>query len=94
MESYFSPKALLTYEHLLIAKQSKLRAIFDRAWKSREPLNLCDALFAFDNDFVRVFSSGSDNNLLEDLEEARFQRESLARLLLGAQMNKDFPWIQ
>ena len=62
--------------------------------KSAEPLNISDTTFAFANDIVRVFSFGSDNNLLEDLKEAKFQRESLWQLLQGVALNKQFPWIQ
>lgn len=81
---------------LISAKADKLRKILDAAAvanKKDKVVHLSDAFFAYSNDVVRDFCFGSDNNLLEDLPEAKKQRESLARLLTGVPLNKHFPWI-
>ena len=93
MSSYFSPKAIVALEQLFTTKLDKLSRPFDDALKSQEPLNLSDVFFAYSNDVVRVFLFGSDNNLLDDLPEAKKQRKNLARLLTGVALNKYFPFI-
>ena len=93
MSQYFTPKAVVALEHLFTVKLDKLVRIFDDALKSKKPLNLSDVFFAYSNDVVRVFLFGSDNNLLDDLPEAKLQRENLATLLTSVALNKHFPFI-
>lgn len=83
----------MSMEDLIVSKSDKVARIFERALKTGEPLNLSDVYFGFSNDLVRNFSFGSDSNLLDDLAEARVQRENLMRLLTGVKINKHFPFI-
>lgn len=94
LNPYFSPKAVMNMEYLLMGKRDKLTAIFEDALKSKRVLNMSDVMFAFANDVVRAFSFGSDSGLLDDLPMAKIQRENLTRLLTGVALNKQFPWIQ
>jgi hypothetical protein len=99
LNPYFSVKAVLAAEELVRGKVERLGRIFEQAVRSNEggkedgALNLSDVFFAYSNDVVRAFSFGSDNALLDDLAEAKKQRENLARLLTGVPLNMHFPWI-
>ena len=99
LNPYFSVKAVLGAEGVVRGKAEKLGKIFEQAVQKAKggngdgELNLSDVFFAYSNDVVRAFSFGSDNNLLDDLEEAKKQRENLARLLTGVPLNMHFPWI-
>lgn len=89
----FSLKAVMSMEDLILSKSDKVVAIFEEALKSGQPLNLSDVYFGFSNDLTRKFSFGSDSNLLDDLAEAKVQRENLMRLLTGVKINKHFPFV-
>ena len=81
-------------EELLKGKAEQLDRILESAGQGTGAVvNLSDIFFAFANDVVRSFSFGSDNCLLSDLEEAKKQRENLARLLTGVPISKHFPWL-
>lgn len=95
MNPYFSVKAVGKMEGLIRSKANRIKQIFDSVLLARggKEVNLSDVFFAYSNNVVRSFSFGSDNGLLDDLEEAKRQRENLARLLTGAPLSKHFPWI-
>lgn len=95
LNPYFSVKAVGKMEPLIRSEADKLKQILDSALvdQKSEVVNLSDVFFAYSNDVVRAYSFGSDNGLLDDLAEAKKQRENLARLLRGVHISKHLPWI-
>ncbi|KAK4505775.1 hypothetical protein PRZ48_003740 [Zasmidium cellare] len=93
LNPYFSHKAVMSMEDLILEKRDQVTKVFEQAARSGQVLNLSDVYFGFSNDLVRNFSFGSDSGLLGDLGEARVQRENLSRLLTSVKINKHFPFI-
>ncbi|KAK3653512.1 hypothetical protein LTR22_011186 [Elasticomyces elasticus] len=90
LNPYFSMKAVADLEPELRTKADILATILGQHQRSQQTLNLSDVLFAYSNDILRSFCFGADNGLLNDLTEARRQREDLAELLRGVPLQSHF----
>jgi cytochrome P450 len=90
LSPYFSSKAITEMEPLLAKKALRMGAEMDRHSGQPQPVNLSDLFYAFSNDVLRSFCFGSDNGLLNNLDEAKQQRMDLTMLLRGVPIGTHF----
>ncbi|PYI03256.1 cytochrome P450 [Aspergillus sclerotiicarbonarius CBS 121057] len=90
---FFSKRNVLSLEGLISAKVEQLCQLVRKHAVDKTVMNLSDAFFAFSNDVVVNFLFTHQVNVLADEEQAATLQRNSKELLMGINLNKQFPWV-
>jgi hypothetical protein len=109
LSPFFSKRNVLYLEPLIKGKVEQLCQLISTHAAEKTPINLCDAFFAFSNEYefgvsrtgsmlieysiVTNFLFAHQTDLLADETKAAALRHNSNELLMGININKHFPWL-